>query len=629
MLLAAPFLPFPPEPESPCLQALKNLETSLHQLPRPVAHLPAPLLRVVESIYIKKIQELVTRWRDTESCDSRAQAELQEAIVLHGRKMELATRVHAQYQTEKTALCREEIDLGNLGPLLSTHPATGAKLGIDSLRQHLEQHKELLGIRWQRLLEDPEFAASPADCAAPPRMPGAGPRPPPAGRTRKGALAITPMLTQSSALAPGAPALTLVARRRGLELGKETMRTPSDIIDARIRSPKSVRFSPDSQELYVEALEGSRTLILSQDGLDDRDSILHAFNRLTEPLFPPLAPGQKRNFNHFLGKPVETELTHGGKFLWVPYYRRSFDTHSREASAMALIDTSARKIIRVLPTGPISKGVRASRDGHWLAVSHWGDNTVGLWDISGDDPERFHLAARFAAGSPLNLKKISGDRDVNCGLCVRGLEFSEDALRLWVTAMRGGFVAEFDLRQLPALPLFGSPRILYRGLGQAPRDIELTADGKSLLTSCAKTGTISKIELEKEMPFPDDGDRAPAFLPSKPPTVSVHADSVRLSGGVRSIRISPDDRHVYAAINGTSRIGVISLDGKLEIAASIATDPYPVGLDISPDGHWLAVTAQGKKGMGGDSLSIYRIQVPDADGRLAREPPADLIELLN
>ena len=629
ILILAPFLPSPGEKESPCLQSLKSLESALHQLPRPVSRIPASLLARTESIYIGKVLPLVHRWRDVDHCDSRSDAELKEILSLHARRMGLATRVHEQFQSERDAHCTQSLDLANLERLLSRSPESGPRIGIAALRERHALDQTNLEKRWKPLLADSKPSTSLAECPPAPPRPATAAAPTKADHGRKGALALTPLLTGSSELIPGAPSLTLVARRRGLEIKKEPQRAPNDIIDLRVRSPKSVHFSEDSRQLFVQALEGSRTLLLSQDGLEDQGDILHAFGRLTENLFPTLPPDKKRSFNHFHGKPVESELTHNGRFLWVPYYRRSFDTLSREASAMALIDTGTRKILRVLPTGPISKGVKASRDGRWLAVSHWGDNTVGLWDISGDDPSQFHLAARFAAAKPLKIDKISGDRDVNCGLCVRGLEFAADASRLWVTAMRGGFVAEFDLERLPTLPELASPVAIYRGLGQSPRDIELTRDGKTLITSCAKTGVISRIAVEKLLSPKNEPERTPARSADEPAAVLLQADSVRLSGGVRSIRISPDDRHIYAAINGTSRIGVVALGEKLEVAASIPTDPYPVGMDISPDGHWLAVTAQGKKGMGGDSLSIYRIRLPDAGPRLPSEPPPELMELLN
>lgn len=62
----------------------------------------------------------------------------------------------------------------------------------------------------------------------------------------------------------------------------------------------------------------------------------------------------------------------------MPYYRRSYDKFSRYPSTLALIDTKTEKIIRMFDTGPIPKYVTTSPDGRWLAVTHWGDNTIGL-----------------------------------------------------------------------------------------------------------------------------------------------------------------------------------------------------------------------------------------------------------
>ena len=51
----------------------------------------------------------------------------------------------------------------------------------------------------------------------------------------------------------------------------------------------------------------------------------------------------------------------------------------------------------------------------------------------------------------------------------------------------------------------------------------------------------------------------------------------------------------------------ITAGKSMKVISSIATDSYPVGMDISTDGKWLAVTAQGKRGEGGHSVSIFEI----------------------
>ena len=98
----------------------------------------------------------------------------------------------------------------------------------------------------------------------------------------------------------------------------------------------------------------------------------------------------RRGRGTFFGKPVESAFTHGGRYLWVPYYRRSFDINAQDPSAVAVIDTASNRIVRMMETGPLPKMIRCSNDGRTMAISHWGDNTVGLADISSDDPGQWH-----------------------------------------------------------------------------------------------------------------------------------------------------------------------------------------------------------------------------------------------
>jgi hypothetical protein len=45
----------------------------------------------------------------------------------------------------------------------------------------------------------------------------------------------------------------------------------------------------------------------------------------------------------------------------------------------------------------------------------------------------------------------------------------------------------------------------------------------------------------------------------------------------------------------------------MQLLGSLDADSYPVGLDISPDGRHLFSTSQGRNGMGGNAVDIYRI----------------------
>ena len=74
----------------------------------------------------------------------------------------------------------------------------------------------------------------------------------------------------------------------------------------------------------------------------------------------------------------------------------------------------------------------------------------------------------------------------------------------------------------------------------------------------------------------------------------------------RTIAISPDDRLIFAAVNKESKIVVLEAK-TLKKLLELPANSYPVGMAVSPDGHQLWVTAQGRKRRGGNSVTVYRI----------------------
>ena len=248
-----------------------------------------------------------------------------------------------------------------------------------------------------------------------------------------------------------ARALAVSARLRTFELHPGEPRYGVDVRDPDVLSPKSVRFSRDGAKLYVNALEGGTTLVYAWPSLRKLHRIVHRFGPADSALFGGartvfgypyhgLPPGGDPNV--FVGRPVESALSADGRWLFVPYYRRSFDRSAQSPSALAVVDAESDRIVRVLPTGPIPKYVAASPDGRLLAVTHWGDNTVGLLDVASGDPARFRYVARLVVERALDQTPFGGaDRDTACGYCLRGTVFTPDARTLLVARMHGGGVA--------------------------------------------------------------------------------------------------------------------------------------------------------------------------------------------
>ena len=156
---------------------------------------------------------------------------------------------------------------------------------------------------------------------------------------------------------------------------------PSEHRDQYINSPKSANIHPDGTKYYVNSLEGCATVVydmnthqrlkvINYSFEDEKDSALwsrpssfYPFTHYTE------------NLNTFEGKPVESTFSHGGRYLWIPFYRRTYDLNAQDPSAIAVVDTRTDEIVKLMETGPLPKMVACSHDGRHIAITHWGNNT--------------------------------------------------------------------------------------------------------------------------------------------------------------------------------------------------------------------------------------------------------------
>lgn len=422
--------------------------------------------------------------------------------------------------------------------------------------------------------------------------------------------------------------LLFLARRQSYNRKPES---PLDIFDADIQSPKSVHFSPDGKRVYVNSLEGGRTAIFDSLGTEKLGLIKHKFTEENAGLFlegvkAPWGYSFARSVkkpNEFMGKPVEIEHSHKGRYLWIPYYRRSYDPDGVMPSALAIVDTSTDQIVRALAVGPISKYVKKSTKGRWLAISHWGDNTVGLLDIRGSDPAKFRYEALLVVEKKVPPKEMKGDRDKNCGFCVRGLAFTENDRYLFVTRMKGGGIAVFRM------DASGKKNHTYLGtvfgLVPGPRDLEINEKGE-LFVSCNSSGVVMRVPwralVEKLGEIPAETEAKNRSLRVKP--AEIGAERVYVGVGARSLRLSKDGKVVFVTVNQTSElVGVDTV--AMQIAARVPVDSYPVGLELSPDGSHVWVTSQGRSAKGGNSVGVFQARyrrqeiVPSAPEKLPQE----------
>ncbi len=394
-----------------------------------------------------------------------------------------------------------------------------------------------------------------------------------------------------------------------------TLERAASLRGSHILSPKSALFSPDGGRFYVNALEGEETLVFDSASLTLLGVISHDFGEKDAGLFEGAElpfpcdwnterAGDRRDI--FAGKPVEAVLSHGGRWLWITYYRRSWDRWATSPSALALVDTASSAVVRVFHAGPLPKMLALSPDGKTLAVTHWGDNSIGLLDISGDDPRAFHWKGFLVDGSRQKLAGLRGDRDKICGHCLRGTAFSADGRYLFAGRMHNGGITVFDLENMTRLGVF-------MGVDPTPRHMVLSRDGRTLYVSCAYSGTLNALDVEK------------VLAAVRGELKGYHGRSLRVGRDVRTLALSPDGRYCYLVSNREARLIVADLEN-WRVIQTLPASPYPVGLAVSPDGRMVLTTAQGRQGRGGHVVDVFRAQGAPAETGRKEAPREELKE---
>ena len=376
---------------------------------------------------------------------------------------------------------------------------------------------------------------------------------------------------------------------------------PAATQDVDVLSPKSVNIHPAGYKYYVNSLEGMRTVAFDFATGRKLKVIHHAFDSTHLALWAPASGLFPFNYTYkdpwtFSGKPVESTFSHNGRYLWVPYYRRSYDINAQDPSAMAVIDTQRDTIVRIFETGPLPKMIATSPDGNRIAVTHWGDNTVGLLDISGNDPTRWHYVSCHVVDYKLKLnysRTVSVNRDAGSGYCLRGTLFTPDGRYLLVGCMgAGGGIAVIDLQ---------NDRYLGRILGMMSNLRHLILSGEYLYLSINNKGYVQRIPLSRILESIDGFDE-------KHTTVTLTDwESCKVPAGARTIVASPDGRFIFAACNFSSKIAVVDTR-TMTLVGTLDADSYPVGLDLSQDGKYLLSTSQARPSGGGNAVDIFEIR---------------------
>ncbi|MDG1350392.1 MAG: hypothetical protein P8P80_04780 [Crocinitomicaceae bacterium] len=372
-----------------------------------------------------------------------------------------------------------------------------------------------------------------------------------------------------------------------------------DNYDTSINSPKSVKYSKDGTKFYVQSLEGYTTSIYDSKSKSLIKTLIHEFTVANDSLFKdgettiynyPFKQNRKQK-NVFLGKPVESCFSHGGKYLWVTYYRRDFDPIAQSPSAVAIIDTESDIIVRVMPTGPLPKMIACSPDNKRIAITHWGDNTVAIVDIDSDDPFDFNFVKHSVVDYKMSTEFSSShvNRDASCGFCLRGTAYTPDGQFLLVGRMGGGGIAIFDAVNYDYLGTV---------FGMMSNVRHLVVKDDYLYISCNRPGYVQRCNWR---------ELVKTRLDSQEKKVNYSAfENVYVGTGARTIVLTSDGKYLYAAANSVSKIVAVRTSD-MKVVAKIPADSYPVGMAISSDDSELIVTSQGKSNRGGNSVMVFSL----------------------
>ncbi|MDE7413714.1 MAG: beta-propeller fold lactonase family protein [Muribaculaceae bacterium] len=386
--------------------------------------------------------------------------------------------------------------------------------------------------------------------------------------------------------------------------------------DADIVSPKSVNIHPSGRKFYINCLEGGKTVVYSLPGFEKLAVVNHRFTDADSALWAPASGLFKfRHYtdrlNTFMGKPVESTFSHGGRYLWVPYYRRSYDLNAQDPSAMAIIDTRTDTIVRMMETGVLPKMVATSPDGKTLAVSHWGDNTVGLIDISSSNPKDWHYLANVVVGHQLfhNFSlTVPVNRDRNTGEALRGTVFTPDSRHLLVGCLGGGGIAVIDVKE---------KKYLGKLTGTLPNLRHLVIKDKWLYISINQSGHVQRVPMSEILSKVNEMD-------GKGNVALKGLQTLKVAPGARTLEVTPKGDYIFVACNIGSRVCVV--DSSMNLVGEIPADSYPVGLDISRDGKWLITTSQGRKDHGGGNcVDIFSLTGIEGGPEYKEEISADTI----
>lgn len=138
--------------------------------------------------------------------------------------------------------------------------------------------------------------------------------------------------------------------------------------------------------------------------------------------------------------------------------------------------------------------------------------------------------------------------------------------------------------------------------------------GNKLYMSCNASGEVYSMDVDSLLnAVRNQRDKGKSF------TVN-GIEKVKVGGGARTLKASPDGKYLFVACNTASSLYVVDAE-QMKVLGNIRVDSYPVGLDVSPDGRYVIVTSQGRKGGGGNAVNIFEVIYPKGRPEIASAYP--------
>jgi YVTN family beta-propeller protein len=209
---------------------------------------------------------------------------------------------------------------------------------------------------------------------------------------------------------------------------------------------------------------------------------------------------KKKWINSYEEKPVESHLTHNGRFLWISLHNASgvavwdlqgtgdtyvpgrpfkvahvLDTTRQNSNGNDIVQQGERQRghevrLLLIKTGKTPKVITSSPDGQYLFVANWHSDSVSVIRIGSPEPKNWDVV-----------------KTLYTGRIPRGLSVSRDSKRLYVASMGGSKMKCYDL---PALNRTGEVTV-----GHNPR--HLIENGDHIYVSLNQAARLVSVDTMK------------------------------------------------------------------------------------------------------------------------------------